>query len=534
MIDRADHASDPETALASIGEGASDDELQVVYLWSLNAEDAEDAMDLCAQIPVRLIQRLSEVNRTAKLWLVTRGAQAERGSSSTTESALQAMTWGIGRVLGLEQPDLLGRLIDLDPDCAPEESAERLFRELVQHDAEDQIVFRRDERLAPRLRHLAPGKLGRTVTRLRRDGSYLVTGPFGNVGRRVTRWLAESGAGHLVLVSRITVGADSDPVAEERARFVQDIRGLGIPVTVVSGDVASAETVERVFGLFGGECPPLRGIFHMATSQNMTKLSRLTRGELAEVLRPKVLGCLYLARAMQAHQPDFFVSFSSTTALLGAESMAAYAAANQFLDSFAAAQRAQGLPMVSVNWGAWMTSDASSQLRHLGLVPMAAEKALAWMPQVLAASRAEAIIADVDWKTLKALYESRRVRPILSEVGAAGATPNPATFTAATEANFHGTSIAEVVLAESARVLGFRGGDRPPPDVPLTELGLDSLMAVDLRNRLQTAIGRDLPSTIVFDYPTVSKLTAVMETMVWAAAGNPSHNESTEQDEVRI
>jgi acyl carrier protein len=190
--------------------------------------------------------------------------------------------------------------------------------------------------------------------------------------------------------------------------------------------------------------------------------------------------------------------------------------------------------MVSVNWGAWMTSDASSQLRHLGLVPMAAEKALAWMPQVLAASRAEAIIADVDWKTLKALYESRRVRPILSEVGAAGATPNPATFTAATEANFHGTSIAEVVLAESARVLGFRGGDRPPPDVPLTELGLDSLMAVDLRNRLQTAIGRDLPSTIVFDYPTVSKLTAVMETMVWAAAGNPSHNESTEQDEVRI
>ncbi len=407
----------------------------------------------------------------------------------------------------------------------------------MQPDAEDQIAFQQGERLAPRLRHLAPRALRQTEAQLRRDGSYLVTGAFGRVGRRVTRWLAESGAGHLVLLSRTGADRDGDPVARGRAQFVEGLEGLGVAVTVITGDVASPETVERVFRLFGKECPPLRGVFHMATTQTMRELSQLSSAELAGVLRPKVLGGWLLARAIQGHSPDFFVNFSSTTALLGARDMAAYAAANHFLDRFAAAERMQGCPMISVNWGAWLTSTESEQLRAMGLVPMAVEKALAWLPRVLESGRAEIVIADVDWKVIRALYESRRLRPMLSEVGAAAAPPKPAgaeskTGNRAESAGLRGRCIADVVLAEAARVLGFRPGDRPPVDVPLTDLGLDSLMAVDLRNRLQAAIGRELPSTIVFDYPTVAKLTTVMETMAWVAARDPGQTESTEQDEV--
>ncbi len=193
-------AFDLDAALASIGAGSPDEELLVAYLGSLDATDAQNGMELCAQTPLRLIQALTAGKQPAKLWLVTRGAHSARGSASSPESALQAMTWGIGRVLGLEQPALLGRLIDLDPESAPEESAEMLFRELTQPDAEDQIAFRQGERLAPRLRSLASDALGDATMQIRRDGSYLVTGALGNVGRRVTRWLAESGAGHLVLV----------------------------------------------------------------------------------------------------------------------------------------------------------------------------------------------------------------------------------------------------------------------------------------------------------------------------------------------
>jgi NAD(P)-dependent dehydrogenase (short-subunit alcohol dehydrogenase family)/acyl carrier protein len=369
---------------------------------------------------------------------------------------------------------------------------------------------------------------------LRRDGSYLVTGAFGKVGRRVTRWLAESGAGHLVLLSRSGADPNGDPVAQERARFVEELRKLGAAVTVAGGDVASTETVARVFRLFGNECPPLRGIFHMATTQTMREISQLSGTDLSEVLRPKVLGGWLLAQSAEGHSPDFFVNFSSTTAVLGAGRMAAYAAGNHFLDSYAAAQRAQNRPMISVNWGAWLVSAESAQLRSMGLVPMAAERLLAWLPRVLGSARAQVVIADVDWKTVRALYESRRVRPMLSELEFTNPVSSRMDSPAKSEAEPRESSIAEVVLTETARVLGFRGADRPPEDVPLTDLGLDSLMAVDLRNRLQAVVGRELPSTIVFDYPTVAKLTAVMETMAWAAARNPSQNDSAEQDEVLI
>jgi hypothetical protein len=142
----------------------------------------------------------------------------------------------------------------------------------------------------------------------------------------------------------------------------------------------------------------------------------------------------------------------------------------------------------------------------------------------------------MDWMTAKELYESRRANPILTELKLDGAVRNPGELKISETgpAQARDASIAEVVLAECTRVLGFRAGDCPPLDVPLTELGLDSLMAVDLRNRLQTVIRRDLPSTIVFDYPTVSELTELMKTMVWAATGDPSSNESSEHDEVHI
>jgi acyl transferase domain-containing protein/protein-L-isoaspartate O-methyltransferase len=523
-------------ALASSRGEVSDDELHIVYLGNLNANDAEDGIDLCVKKPVRLIQRLSSNKRLAKLWLVTQGAQAAGARKPTAKSALQAMTWGIGRTLRLEHPDIFGGLIDLDPEGTPEESANDLLREMQHHDVEDQIALRKGERLAPRLRHLKPSELGNTRPRLRPDGSYLVTGAFGGVGQRVVRWLAESGARHLVLVGRRTAGGDGESLTEERARFVQELRTLGASVVLVRDDLASPDGLEEIFRRFGVDYPPLRGILHMATSQKMSELSALSEKDLDEVLGPKVKGGWILSRAARAHQLDFFVSFSSIAAVLGAQNSAAYAAGNHFLDSLASAERAQGCPMISVNWGAWTMPGATKQLRRVGLVPMATEHALGWLPQILGAARAEVMIADMDWNTAKGLYESRRVQPILSELSVERTLKDQAQSRKVETGptGVGGASIAEVVLSECTRVLGFRNGDRPPLDVPLTELGLDSLMAVDLRNRLQTVVRRDLPSTIVFDYPTVAELTELIETMLWASTGDSAANESSPHDEVRI
>ena len=169
--------------------------------------------------------------------------------------------------------------------------------------------------------------------------------------------------------------------------------------------------------------------------------------------------------------------------------------------------------------------------------PMQSAKALEWLSRLTASSHTNVMIADVNWKTLKSVYQARRMRPMLSEVGetataarSVAAPPSISGTTGQEREQF----VEQAVISASAKVLGFRAGEVPPPDVPLTDLGLDSLMAVDLRNRLQTALGRELPPTIVFDYPTISALTGILETMLWATDGSQHHGSLHLQDEIRI
>jgi myxalamid-type polyketide synthase MxaE and MxaD len=376
---------------------------------------------------------------------------------------------------------------------------------------------------------------------LRPDASYLIIGGFGGVGRQLTRWAARAGAGHLVLLGRSNLEPSSS--IGDRGRFVEEIRALGVGVTVVAGDVASMETMERVFGLFGKECPELRGVFQAATAQSVADLSELSEKQVTEMLRPKVLGTWMLHEWTKPRKLDFLISFSSTASLWGSRGMAHYAAANQFMDNFAYCRRAQGLPMLSVNWGAWYevqgtSAKARSLLRQMGLLPMDSATALGWMPQLIGSSRSNIVIADVDWTTLKAIYEARRIRPMLADVGnnqeisnsATDDTPLISSMAREERAKF----VEQSIISASAKVLGFRADEVPPVDIPLTELGLDSLMAVDLRNRLQAAFGCELPPTIVFDYPTISGLVEVMETMMWAASNGGNRDSLLLRDEIHL
>jgi acyl carrier protein len=234
---------------------------------------------------------------------------------------------------------------------------------------------------------------------------------------------------------------------------------------------------------------------------------------------------------------DFLIAFSSAASLTGSQRLAHYAAANQFMDNFAYARRAQGLPMLSANWGVWEKVQGGSFFREMGLPPMQSAKALQWLSRLTTSPQANVMIADVNWKTLKSVYQARRIRPMLSEVGEtapparSAAAPPPVPKMVWEEP---GKSVEQSVILASAKVLGFRAGEVPPLDVPLTDLGLDSLMAVDLRNQLQTAFGHELPPTIVFDYPTISGLIEMLETMLWAADNGANRDSLPLQDEIRI
>jgi SAM-dependent methyltransferase/acyl carrier protein len=533
---------------------------EFVYLWGMDGTDSlvspnslAKGEELCGKTLVHLIQTLiNPAGRKAHLWIATRGAQAAGHVSPEIGGALQSVAWGIGRALGLEVPGLYRGLIDLDPTLKPEVAAANLLAELLSADGEDQVAYRDGERLVARLENSSlKASKKNTGSRIRSDGSYLIVGGLGGVGLSVAKWVAKKNPGHLVLLSRTGADGDAGAFAAERRTAIKEMEALGVNVTVVAGDVASAEDMTILFRRFGQEFPPLRGVFHAATVVHASELSSLTDEAIDTMLRPKVAGTWYLHEHTRTMALDFFLAFSSTTSLLGAKGLAHYAAANQFLDCFALYRRGLGLPMLSVNWGAWDTMrlllpEEQGRLAEAGLRPMPSEKIFNMFEDLIASSRAQVMIANIDWNVLKPLFETQRARPLLEKLGKPSHTQadirEASTETTASLAQAmmmtpqqRRLSIEAFVLEQAARVLGFRNGELPAADLPLTDLGLDSLMAVDLKNRLQAWLGQELSPTLVFDYPSVSALVEMLETMLWAADGIvESDMAASGKDEIRI
>jgi acyl transferase domain-containing protein/acyl carrier protein len=562
-IQRPDTPGEVSALLEKLRRRADNAELNVVYLWGVDAAGPiasaavlQTGTEICGKTPIHLIQALQRSGKAARIFIVTHGAQATADFAPNAGGAVQSLAWGVGRVLGLESPERYGALIDVDPAMPPEAAATSVIAELFSNDREDQIVYRDGRRLVARLRRSSVQKSGvntAAFTGLREDGAYLLVGGLGGVGLGVAKWAAEQHAGHLVLLGRTGIGANAGMFASERKTAIQQIEKLGTRVTIVEGDVASEADMNLLLRRFGGELPPLRGIFHAATVVHAAKLGDLTDERIDGMLRPKVLGTWILHELTKDLNLDFFLAFSSAASLLGAKGMAHYAAANQFLDSFAHFRRADGLQMLSVNWGAWnvmrlVSSQRQARLSQAGLLPMSSEKLFDLFGELLASRRAQIMIANIDWNILKPAFEVQRVRPLLEQLG--GATPqqrsgngssireprrasllDAAAMTPADRSKF----IEAFVLEHAAQVLGFRRGELPSVDVPLSDLGLDSLMAVDLKNRLQTGLGQELSPTVVFDYPTVAALGRLLDTMLWAGDGTMAHDPASfHRDEIRI
>ncbi len=541
-------------------------EIEIVYLWGIDVsgsdlskagslDDLHRGAELCVKTPTDLLQViLKRKGSAARVWFATRGSQATGSFSPSIGGATQSMIWGVGRVLGLEAPEKYGALIDVDPAQTPEKAAASLLAELLAEDIEDQVAYRDGKRLVARLRNT---RLEISTSKasvwhgLRADGSYLITGGLGGIGLRLATWAAAQGARHLVLLGRTGTGSNAGPFAAERLRAIAEIKTRGTAVTVVEGDVASETDMKVLFGRFGEELPTLRGVIHAAAALNSAGLADLTDEQIEIMLRPKVLGTWVLHELTRSMDLDFFLAFSSAASLLGVKGMAHYAAANQFLDSFAHYRRAVGLPMLSVNWGAWdvmrlFSAKEQSRFGETGQLPMNSEQLFELIGKLTGSARAQVMIANVDWDVLKPILEANRVRPMLEGFGNrhparintdASPVSMPASLHAAIGMALEGRRkfIEAFTLRQAAQVLGFRGGDLPPVDIPLTDLGLDSLMAVDLKNRLQTGLGQELSPTVVFDYPTVSGMVEMLETRLWAAHGNAEGElVSALKEEIRI
>jgi NAD(P)-dependent dehydrogenase (short-subunit alcohol dehydrogenase family)/acyl carrier protein len=420
-----------------------------------------------------------------------------------------------------------------------------LLDELLGGDGEDQVAYREGRRHVGRLAaRAAPRAAAAPVAS---DGRHLVTGGLGGLGLSLARWLVDNGARHLVLTSRrglppreswSTLEADSD--AGRQVHVIGELEARGARVDVAAVDVADETAMSALLQGPGAQAP-LRSVFHLAADMSSAPLARADAASFAAMFRAKVGGAWTLHRLCRDQPLDAFVLFSSTTALLGVAGLGHYAAGNLFLDALAGLRRAHGLPALSVNWGTWETMRRASeeekrQFAQGGLLPMETGWALDAMARLVGGKEGQAVVARVDWRTLRAVYESRRRRPLIEGLGGTPAERAPAPKARSREAAAASDLLRrfkeapnsrrrDVVLAhvrgEAARILG-RDPEKPLPiDEGLFEMGMDSLMSVELKSRLEGAVGRALPSTLTFNYPNVGALTDYLMREVLAEAPSP-------------
>jgi len=336
------------------------------------------------------------------------------------------------------------------------------------------------------------------------DGSYLVTGGAGGIGRLVVEWLAGRGAGAVVLNAR------SLPDPDTRAWMEGVQNSTGAHLEWIAGDVTRLEDAVRVVEGAGHPERPLRGIFHAAGVLDDGLLLDQTRGRMGEVLAPKVAGGWNLHTATTGFDLDHFVLFSSVAAVLGGPGQGAYAAANNFLGALARHRSRQGLAALCIDWGAWAGQGMAARLsdrerrmlKERGLRFLEPATALAALARLCGGTNDRALVADIEWRTLAAA--ARRRLPLLKVVAAdagdgQGARPTPGPAAALDPAQLAALPPEErterltgFVCATLSGVLGIQGGEIHGSS-EIAYLGFDSLMAMELRNRIETGLGVVVP-----------------------------------------
>ena len=513
----------------------------VVHLFSLDALNErlthasllEAQGRVCTSV-VHLIQAVAQRGWSAlpRLWLVTRGAQRLDGDA-VAPSLAQAPLWGLGRVVGEEHPSLWGGLLDLCPVFAPADQVELLCEQILSPDGEDQIALRRGRRYVARLlrRPHAAGKA--RPLRLRVDGSYLITGGLGGIGLEIARWMVGQGARRLILMGRTPLPPraawgsmdEGAPLARTIA-VIREMESLGASVHHAAVDVSDEAQLSAYLAAFRREAwPPLRGVVHAAAVVQDSSLLQLDQAMLEANLRPKLLGGYLLHHLLLDAPLDFFVLFSSGSAILSSPFLGAYAAANAFLDALAHYRRAEGRPGLSVNWGFWaevgiaarLQKERGGSLAPQGMGSFTPRQGFEVMKMLLERDAVETMVAPVNWPLWGRFHPAGAKSPLLAALiheRSAARAPAPQAPEARPlreellqiEPGWRRRAKLEAYLQEQVGQVLRLSPSKVGLTKPIGSLGLDSLMGLELRNRFEASLELTLPATLVWTYPTVADL----------------------------
>lgn len=501
----------------------------LIHLWATDAEDRFDtpgvemlAQQQLASVSVFQIVRAMLAHDSARtsnwrLWLVTRLGQSV--CPGETPSPTQAALWGCGRVLGHQEiPQHWGGLIDIDGDGALS-NVRDILRATV-NPTDDHNAFRNGTRHVARL------------TRVRHDGvpfpvaldpgaDYLVTGGLGALGLVVARYLAEHGARHILLISR-SVPPDREewaslPPDHPHAAALHSVRTLeretGCQVEIAAVDVTD-EARLRDWRLHRSGGRPIRGVVHAAGVVDDALVQRMTPARFDRVLQPKIQGAWNLHRNFNSADLEFFTMFSSTGAVIASPGQINYASGNAFMDGLAALRRSQGLPAVSLGWGPWSVGmvknlNLEELYARLGIGLITPRMGAAVMSRYLMGrDRPHAIVISADWRKARDAAPSGVLPPLYQRL-VEDSDSRPATSILAHLLTLPERERPDLIAASLQEIVaGVLALD--PESVTtsdsLTAFGMDSMMALEVRNRVQGMLEIDVPVLDLLHGTTIGQL----------------------------
>jgi acyl transferase domain-containing protein/acyl carrier protein len=463
----------------------------------------------------------------SRLVVLTRLA-VDAGPEGLVDAA-GAPAWGLVRAAVAENP---GRFVLADVDEVAGAGEQVLAGAAL---GEPEFAIRGGQLRVPRLARVAAGSAGRPPE-MSPDGTVLITGASGALGRLVARHLVTGrGVRRLVLVSRRGLAAAG------AGELAAELAALGAQVRVAACDVADREALAEVIAAIPAGTP-LRGVVHTAGVLADGLIGSLGPERVAAVMRPKADGAWHLHELTREMDLEMFVLFSSVAGILGGAGQGNYAAANTFLDALAAHRRGLGLAGVSLAWGAWeqvggmagqLVQAGRRRMARAGLGALADAEGLALLDAAVGTADALLVPARLDIARLRG--HGAAVPPLLSGLvrqvrqaggrrqdGASGPGDLAARLAGLTEAE-QDAALLQIVLTQTALVLGMAGPDAVDASRPFRDLGFDSLAAVELRNQLVVACGLPLPATVLFSYPNPAALAAYLRARTVKDEGDHPH-----------
>jgi len=451
---------------------------------------------------------------TPRLWIITQNAQAITGQEATLHPE-QSTLLGFGKVIALEYPEFCCVRMDCDVAMEDSQSAELICSALLSQDKEDEIAYRDNKRYVPRLREYRP-QANQAVT-ISSEHSYLITGGLGGLGLALVDWFVVNGAKHLILTAR------SSPKEAVQAQLAE-YEAQGVRIAVLQSDISQKADVDNLLDSVQKDHPQLKGIIHAAGVADNDFIVNQTWQRFSKVFAPKVDGGLHLLESILSTTVDldFLVFFSSISGTLGSMTTSSYAAANYYLDNLAQYARRQGIPAMSIAWGPWsevgMAHGEEERELSLGYRLISPEQGVKAFELALTDGSTNQNVVSFHWPTyfanlpyhgrIYSEFETKEEKLAKAELGQKLLT------TRIEESN---DVIREHIRTLLRGVLGFSEDKAIGDEQGFFDLGMDSLMAVELRNRLQMSLGEvcQLKSTATFDYPTIATLSEHVKALVY-------------------